>query len=231
MKRTCGLLALILLASSTGCAKFPYGMSLDRHNFISTPHQPLTVSVKDTITGEELLRVDIPVYKQLLIDFEHKHDWTPAQTPGLPAESVTWEIIDADRLMAGGMIGGDLKNRLELPGNPVKIVVDVRDDESVAGVPTYQPAGTAATASDTPKYKPVEAQPDPQPDPQPAATNPKRGPAIKTYPDQDAKPATKPIGNEPQGKAPWYTPTEKPADQPKPKQDEPKGDDLEGALD
>jgi len=228
MTRTFALVAITLIATLVGCAKFPYGMSLDRHNFISTPHQPLTVSIKDTITGEELLRVDVPIYKQLLIDFEHKHDWTPAQGPALPAEVVHWEVIDADRLMAGGP-SGILKNRLDLPGNPVKIVVDVREAESLAAAPTYQPAGTDTSGSSgpaAPTYQPVEPQPEPAPQPDATNGNVKRGPAVRTYPEPEPAPAADDQDDQPEAPAPNYTPTE---DQPQPAP-APDGDDLEDAL-
>ncbi len=191
MSRTIGLITLAALLIVTGCArshsaKFPYGRSIDRHNFMSTPDMPLSVSIKDTISGEELLRVDVPVYKQLILDFEHKHDWTPAQTPGLPAEYVTWQVVDAGRLLVGG-VDGKLKNRMDLRGNPVIVKVDIRDHEPADGTPEYP------SADDTPgdPVAPPDQPDDPQPQPRPAAEQPTngtpRGPAVRTYPKAPAQ--------------------------------------------
>lgn len=188
------LLAVVLLTG--GCArsysaKFPYGRSIDRHNFVSTPDLPLTVTLKDTITGEELLRVDVPVYKQLIIDLEHKKDWNATLTPALPAETCTWDVVDAGRNIAAQW-DGKLKNRMNLPGNPVILKVDIRETESATQIASNQYKPVAPTDSGQPQYQPVgPATPAPTPPapPAPAPAQPTQPDATSSGPAVGSQPA------------------------------------------
>jgi len=156
MKRTMIAICLTMfLTAAVGClpSRFPYGGSWDRHNWVSTPSMPLTVTLKDVITGEELLKVDIPVRMMLVMDLDHKQDWTASQGGALPAETVEWEVLPVDTILPGS-----LANKKELSGNEVIIKVTVRDAETEDaatmqyqpiengegnGSPTYTPQGPA----------------------------------------------------------------------------------------
>jgi len=151
MKRTIGLTGLLcLLIVVTGCisSRFPYMGSYDRHNFVSTTDMPLTVTLRDTVTGEDLINVDVPVGRMLVIDLEHKEDWTASQGNAMVAEKVAWEVLDVGTIMPGF-----LANKMQLPGNAVMLKVTVRDAEPTGkGKMDYQPVETGN--GDSPAYTP-----------------------------------------------------------------------------
>lgn len=196
MTRYVSMTIVTAVLLTCGCArsysaKFPYGRSIDRHNFVSTPHLPLTVTLKDTVTGEELLRIDVPVYKQLIIDLEHKKDWNATLTPALPAEYCTWDVVDSGRNIAAN-IKGQLRNRLDLPGNPVILKVDVREAESATQVASgsYQPVAPSGQAE--PTYQPVESTGPATTSGARPATATDTGPVVATKPTRTVSITQKP---------------------------------------
>jgi len=162
MKRIAGILTVLALAATlTGCwtTRWPYGMSLDRHNFISTPSMPLTVVLRDTVTKEDLLRLEVPVGQELVIDLEHEADRTPALTRALPAESVSWEFFDVNRKIP---VAGQLKHEMDLPGNNVLLKVVVREPVSAEAPEGMAPAPGAGMEPAVPIYTPpAEAEEGP----------------------------------------------------------------------
>jgi hypothetical protein len=68
MKFTQKVLGVTVLVACTGCVHSPYGMSLDRHNYTSTPHMPLTLTLVDTMSGETVWELDVPIYKKAVLD-------------------------------------------------------------------------------------------------------------------------------------------------------------------
>lgn len=116
------LTPVIVFASlCAGCVHFPYGQSHDKHNFTSTPHMPLSVAVVDTISGETVWKMDVPINKKLVIDFDHKQQWTSDQGVHMPATRVRWQVFDPDEKL------GLLWNDQELTGNPVVMKVSIRE--------------------------------------------------------------------------------------------------------
>ena len=121
MKRF-ALIGIVTLMTLAGCStKFPYGTSWDRHNFVSTAHMPLTLTLVDTVTGDTVWSLDIPVGKQAVVDFEHTEDWTAGQSPAVPPNSMRWQVLDLDSAVA------NLENKQPLNGNPVLLKVSVRE--------------------------------------------------------------------------------------------------------
>jgi len=118
-----GLVAVAIAGCST---RFPYGTSWDRHNFLSTPHQPVTLTLVDTVTGDELWKLNVPVNKMAVVDLEHKDDWTPGQTPAMPAHQIKWGVMDPGEAL------GSLPHTQQLNGNPVKLKMTLRPKESAA---------------------------------------------------------------------------------------------------
>lgn len=217
MKRPLAIaaLALALTLAAAGCVKFPYGASFDRHNFVSTPARPLTIILEDALTREELLRVDVPVGKKLVMDFDHKTDWAAGPSSGLAAEEVRWQVFPPDKTFSG-----TLRNHMRLTGNPVRMRQEIRESESMtdAREPDYQPTegpagGQRGDRGSTPRYQPSEpdgddggAAPDEdQPADREASANgddqiaPKRGPATREPVDEPADapaPAADEAGND-----------------------------------
>ncbi|MHB1156380.1 MAG: hypothetical protein ACYC26_06010 [Phycisphaerales bacterium] len=247
MKRTTLLLLTFALLTAAGCgtANMTYVMSLDRHSFLSTPSLPLTFVLRDTIEGKELLRIDIPINKTLVVDLDHDATWIPNQGGAAPATKIHWEIVDSD-----SFITGLLSNHQDLPGNDVMMKLEVRPRESVAlaKTPAYQPTSPGSNqaaaersavsgSTKTPVYQPAEPQPKTEP-----AAAPQAAPST----EQPAQPASSGSGSGgkvnlpvPQGpavrEAPKYQPQE-PAQPSQPfeptKPSEPgNGEDLQKALD
>ena len=106
---------------NAGCVHFPYGHSDDKHNFTSTPLMPLTVSLVDTITGDTVWKMDVPINKKLVIDLDHSQQWTSAQTVHMPATKVRWNVFDPDERL------GLLTHDQELTGNPIVMKVTIRE--------------------------------------------------------------------------------------------------------
>ncbi len=166
MRHLVWLLGLALMITATGCSKGgPYGMSWDRHEFQSSVTLPKTIIIRDTTAGEDLIRIDIPVRKKLVIDFEHQHTWITTQTGAHPAESVSWQLIDPSDWQP---IVGKLKHRMELSGNNVIIKQVIRD---TADVPTAAAAPrnpvTVLSKPAASRREPVTMQPQPAPQPEP----------------------------------------------------------------
>lgn len=189
MKRTVGLIGLLtILTATTGCltSRFPYYGSYDRHNFASTATTPLNVTLKDVITGENVLDIDVPVRQMLVIDLEHQEDYTAGIYNAYPAEKVFWEILPV-----GTVFPGLLANEMKLTGNPVLLKVTVREPTpGEGGMPTYQPT-EKPTNGGSPSYTP-------------------QGPATREVGDEPATAPTQPEMQTDTGESdtPKYTPTE-----------------------
>ena len=157
MMLTMGWMSVALLGG--GCVHFPYGQSLDRHNFVSTPLQPVTLTLLDTYTGQTVWTLDVPVNKTAVIDLDHPAHWTADQTPHTPATKIRWGIFDT------GTTLGMLKEKQYLSGNPVLLKWSIRQ-----GVEEFTPPGekkvkeeeakaAKKSAKEEKKEKPAEPKP------------------------------------------------------------------------
>lgn len=127
--------ALSAAAVSAGC--YYEGGALrsnDRFTYASTTWQPKTVTLVDTRTGETLWSVDIPVGRQLVIDFnaERRAD----NTQWLPDEAL-WDIMPDTRRH------GALKNKMRVPPRTAR-----RLDVTLRPVPEM-PAGAPTASTST----------------------------------------------------------------------------------
>jgi hypothetical protein len=182
MKRSVMFVALAAVVVLAGCTtRFPYYASFDRHNYISTPRQPLSLTLVDTLTGETLWHLDVPPGKMAVVDFEHKTDWVASQSPALPAEKITWDIVDP------GDVIGWLEHEQKLSGNPVLLKVAVLES-ALKPVPVTAPEPGVAPAGPPPGPVIVQPEPDlrgetpkpavaPTPVPKPVTQPPQPAPA------------------------------------------------------
>lgn len=135
------------LVALTGCAanvNFPYWASLDKHNFVSTPNMPLTLTLVNSNTGQTVWSLDVPVGKMAVVDFDGDARWTPAQTPGMPADKIQWDLFDpGDRI-------GTLDYEKELDGGPVVLKVSVRSTEVEPGPGEPAESAEEAKSADEP---------------------------------------------------------------------------------
>ncbi len=173
--------ALVVAVNATGCSttNWPYGMSRDRHNYVSTPDLPVTVTLMDVLTEEQLLVIDVPVGWTLVMDLDQPETWTATQTASTPANRVDWSLIPTGRRFEARW-----QNGMDLPGNPVIIKPTYRDPEPMGtGVAQTGPRTGQATPKTTAQPARSQAKPSPS----------TKQPAKPTVPIQrETKPANPP---------------------------------------
>jgi hypothetical protein len=114
--------------------------SRDKHVYISTAWQPKTITLVDTRSGEAMASWDVPVGRQLAMQF---YDEKNSDDPVLPA-ILRYEI------MVAGQTGGTLTNSMPSPGRDAR-----RLDVRLRPVPEYPPEDATASRT-TSKYEPAE---------------------------------------------------------------------------
>lgn len=88
-------LALAILSLTLGaCAYSPggSGVSNDVHTYLSTPHEPKTVSLIDTRTGQRIWTAEVPVGRQLVVKFMNNGN---AEQSGV--DEMRWDIMNYGR--------------------------------------------------------------------------------------------------------------------------------------
>ena len=101
--------------------------SNDLHTYVSRPWEPKTVSLVNTVTGETLWSVDVPVGKQLVIKFnDSKYEDSPNPTEML------WDIMDVSTDYR------PLKNKMPVPAPEFR-----RIDWELRDVPEYPESADA----------------------------------------------------------------------------------------
>lgn len=81
------------------------GVSEDKMVYVSRPHEPKTITLMDTRTGEALWTMDVPVGRKLVIDFE---EGLAGNTPDRP-DLMRWELMKESDLI------GRLDNAMPVP--------------------------------------------------------------------------------------------------------------------
>ncbi len=124
------LTALTALAGLPGaCGRGEGGpfFSNDKHTYVSTSWRPWTISLIDTRTGEPVWSVDVPVGKQVTVQFREGSG--PNQ---FKPDMMDWEIREAGRR-------GVLRNQIPVPPSHVRRLE-----------PTIRPAPEAPGALELP---------------------------------------------------------------------------------
>lgn len=96
----------------------------DKHVYLSTEWQPKSVELIDLRSGETIASWDVPVGKQLCIDFAETLNNDDPLYPSI----MKWEIMKA------GRTGGALRNSMPVPASTAR-----RLDISLRAVPEYAP--------------------------------------------------------------------------------------------
>lgn len=147
------LTGLVFLA---GCTTFKPGgseWSDDAHTWYSTPQQPTTVSVMDTRTGQALWTYEVPVNRQLSIQFFKNVAPDNLNTP----DEMRWDDL------AIGTVFASLQNTLPVPndqGRRIEWVVRARPEfpKDATGSPAVSsiqnPPGAAPPAQQSTPRKP-----------------------------------------------------------------------------
>lgn len=81
------------------------GASEDKFVYVSRPHEPKTITLVDTRTGESLWTMDVPVGRKLVLDFE---EGEAPDTPNRP-DLMRWELMQDSDLL------GRLTNAMPVP--------------------------------------------------------------------------------------------------------------------
>lgn len=135
--RTFALAALLGAATISAGCYYEGGplKSADRFTYASTTWQPKTVTLVDTRTGEALWSVDVPVGRQLVIDFNALR--RADNTEWLPDEAF-WDIMPDTRRH------GALKNKMRVPPATAR-----RVDVTLRPVPEMPSGAPTASTSTT----------------------------------------------------------------------------------
>lgn len=146
--------ALTATLALTGCAYSPGGSGSSTDGpftYVSTTHLPQTVAVIDTRTTEQLLVVEVPVGKQLVLSFYNKDDEIDGKG------TLRWGVMPA------GQSYGGLTNNMEVPPASAR-----RVDVSFRRSPEYTKPLVAVKSADLPQgvtikdaTKPTTAKPAP----------------------------------------------------------------------
>ena len=105
-RRLATLLGASILATSLLGACHMQGGSLysdDKHTYVSTSWRPWTVSLVDTRTGEAVWSMDVPVGRQLVVQFREgsgPNEFKP--------DMMDWMLMEPGR-------GGALRNQIPVP--------------------------------------------------------------------------------------------------------------------
>jgi hypothetical protein len=105
--------------------------------YYSTEMSPKSVTLIDTRTGEELFALDIPVGKQLVVDFDETGGDDPVKTPAL----MRYEIMELGRQF------GRTRNSLTVPGQwSRRLDLTIRKPGEIAAPPPELAIRTDAAA-------------------------------------------------------------------------------------
>lgn len=149
----CLTLAAALGAVAACSASFPYGMSLDRHNFTSSHHLPKRVKLVDTTNGETVWSLDVPVGKKAVVDFETDSTGNASLRGAFPANKVYWDVMPPDTKLA------KLQHSKELSGRPVRLEQEIREINPAVDGPEAEAEGSNANGGSA-----GSQQPTPKPD-------------------------------------------------------------------
>jgi hypothetical protein len=138
LPRTLAACAFLTAAAGTaGCFynEGGLGMSEDKHVYVSRSHQPWTVTVRDTRTGQAFWSVDVPVGKKLVVQFLEGQGSENKFTPDL----MQWGLMDE----SDGY--GNLTNSLPVPARDVR-----RLEPTLRATPELPPEMTGRAVSSPP---------------------------------------------------------------------------------
>jgi hypothetical protein len=150
--------AIAVIGTLAGCySEGGPGFSSDRYTYVSDSYKPWTVTLKDVRTGQVLWSADVPVGKQLVVQFLENRGTKDQSTPDL----MQWQI------MAAGKSFGSLENALPVPPAYAR-----RLEPELRKIPELPEDMTATGQQPKPPVITVPA-PSPSPTP-PPSTNPPR---------------------------------------------------------
>lgn len=179
--------ALVAAATLAGCY-YEGGnfASLNQFTYVSTAWEPKTITLKDTRTGQDLWSVDIPVGKQLVIDFYRDTD-----PHAFYPDTMRWGIMDDDVLTSR------LDHEIRVPDRTSRRVdMELRPAPELPMDETYAQqleSGKEPTAAPTePKAPRVDPMRD-VPPATPPAPAPSDKPAEKPAEPKPAAPAVEPM--------------------------------------
>lgn len=139
MRHTLSLFVLpviLSVISASGCNPYREGgaeASYDTTTYVSTPHLPKTVIVRDTRDGSEIWSYEVPVGRKLVVEF------LPDRNENLPdrPDMMRWGEMDPDDQY------GSLKNEMAVPKSRILKLVLREPGESAPGAKSKAPRATS----------------------------------------------------------------------------------------
>lgn len=137
------MLVVTMFLSAMGCT------AQDKHVFVSTVHQPTTLSLLDVYQNESVWEMDIPVNHKLVLDFGNNPSGQKADASGSPSW-VDWELyrIDDQSVNTGRKHHSVLvdSERVDLTGSKVRMQVNYRPSPEMPGSLEAAPVPVRETA-------------------------------------------------------------------------------------
>jgi hypothetical protein len=149
------LMAVTLILSAMGCA------AKDKHVFVSTVHQPTTLTLLDVYQEQSVWEMDIPVNHKLVVNFENNTS-EGVSASGTAPSWANWELYRSDdqptdtgRARKGTLIQSD---KVDLTGMRVRMQVSYRPAPEMPGSMNAAPVPVVETAESVAAEAAAEAK-------------------------------------------------------------------------
>lgn len=137
------MLVVTMILSAMGCS------ASDKHVFVSTVHQPTTLTLLDVYQNQAVWEMDVPVNHKLVLDFDNDPSGQKADASGSPSW-VDWKLyrIDDQSVDAGKKHHSVLvdSERVDLTGTKVRMQVNYRPSPEMPGSLEAAPVPVRETA-------------------------------------------------------------------------------------
>ncbi len=137
------MLVVTMFLSAMGCT------AKDKHVFVSTVHQPTTLTLLDVYQSQSVWEMDIPVNHKLVLDFGNDPGGQKADASGSPSW-VDWQLYrigdrptNMNRNRGNVLVDSD---RVNLTGTKVRMQVNYRPSPEMPGSLEAAPVPVRETA-------------------------------------------------------------------------------------
>jgi hypothetical protein len=113
----------LTLAATVLAMTFALGCSRDKHEVNSTHHMPATLQIIDTLNGQTVWSMDVPVGQRLIYDFDYDNAAPEfMKSPNAPANRMKWWTVPS--YVQGNYNSYSTRHKtdggtVELPGTPI----------------------------------------------------------------------------------------------------------------
>ena len=146
--RTLAVTGLALAVSlAAGCS-----YSQDEDTFASRPELPKTITLVDTVKGQAIWTMRIPVGEQLVIDYNGHHLSEMFTQPTTPGKQASWALYKLSDDPNSPFAEPLKQGTIDLNGDPIRARISFRKSEPM-------PSAMPAAKSMPPATQPATSQP------------------------------------------------------------------------